>query len=374
MKKITALTLGFILLLGGCGKHTVTEELKVNEKSKAEEVLESMTLSEKIYQMMFVTPESITGVGQVIAAGEKTKEALSKYPVGGIIYFASNFKDKEQTKTMIENTKSYSRIPLFIGVDEEGGIVSRLGSNPAMGVTQFPSMAKIGTSGDALQAYEVGKTLGIELAELGFNVDFAPVCDVLVNKNNTEIGNRSFGRDGSLVAKMAGGVAKGLEEAGVSSVLKHFPGHGSTSVNSHNGRSESLRTKEELSGCEFLPFKEGIENGCDFVMISHMTLVNATKEKVPSSISKEVITDMLINELGFKGIVITDSFSMGAITKEYEEEDAVIKAIGAGTDMILMPRDVKGTHDAIKNAVISGEITEERIEKSVKKILELKYR
>ncbi len=373
MKKILFIILAISFIFTGC-KNEGKKELEVIQKSMAEEVLEAMTLSEKIYQMMFVTPESITEVGQVIAAGEKTKEALSKYPVGGIIYFASNFKDKEQTKTMIENTKSYSRIPLFIGVDEEGGIVSRLGSNPSMGVTHFPPMAEIGKTLDAARAYEVGKTLGEELSDLGFNVDFAPVADVLINKNNTEIGSRSFGSDALVVSTMVKNVVSGLEEKGVSSTLKHFPGHGSTSVNSHNGRSESNRTKEELLACEFLPFIEGIKAGCDFVMISHMTLVNATEEKVPSSISKEVITHMLKDELGFKGIVITDSFSMGAITKEYSENEAVIKAIKAGTDMILMPKDVKGTHDAIENAVISGEITEERIDESVKKILEIKYR
>ncbi len=373
MKKILFIILAISFIFTGC-KNEEKKELEVIQKSRAEEVLEAMTLSEKIYQMMFVTPESITGVGQVISAGETTKEALSKYPVGGIIYFAPNFETREQTKEMIENTKSYSKIPLFIGVDEEGGIVSRLGSNPAMGVTHFPSMAEIGKTGDEAKAYQVGKTLGEELSSLGFNLDFAPVTDVLINKNNTEIGSRSFGSDAALVSTMVKNVVLGLEEKGVYSVLKHFPGHGSTSVNSHNGRAESLRTKEELSESEFLPFIEGIKAGCSFVMVSHMTLVNATEEKVPSSMSKEVITDMLKGHLGFKGIVITDSFSMGAITKEYKEEDAVIKAIGAGTDMILMPKDVKGTHDAIKNAVISGEITEERIDESVKKILELKYR
>ncbi len=374
MKKIFALALTLLLLLTSCEKPKENEgEINIPQKSKAEEVLEGMTLSEKIYQMMFVTPESITGVGQVIASGEATKKAIETYPVGGVIYFASNFIDREQTKTMVENIKSYSKIPLFIGVDEEGGIVSRLGSNPAMGVTHHVPMAQIGKTGDKTKAYEVGKTLGEDLSSLGFNVDFAPVADVLINPNNSEIGSRSFGSDAALVADMVGEVVSGLEETGVSSCLKHFPGHGSTSVNSHNGKSESTRTKEDLKSEEFLPFIKGIEKGADFVMVSHMTLVNATEKKLPSSISKEVITGMLIEELGFSGIIITDSFSMGAITKEYDENEAVLLAIGAGTDMILMPRDVASTHDAIKKAVENGEITEERIDKSVMKILSLKY-
>lgn len=352
------------------------EELQTNKKTKEEElvdkIMKDMSISDMIYQMMFVTPEAITNVGTVVRAGETTKNALEKYPVGGIVYFAQNFESREQTSEMISKTQEFSKIPLFISVDEEGGRVARLGSNPAMGTTKQPPMKLIGESKDPKKAYNVGKTMGTELNELGFNVDFAPDADVIINSNNKEIGDRSFGTDPELVSQMVENVVKGLQDNGVSATLKHFPGHGSTYVDSHTGYSESDRTIDELRTNEFLPFKSGIDAGADFIMISHMTLVNATEEKVPSSISKEVITDMLINELGYKGIVITDSFSMGAITKEYTTADAAVRAVNAGVDMILMSSDLTGTHGAILAAVESGEISKERIEESVRKILLLK--
>lgn len=342
-----------------------------NISFSAESMLKNMTLSEKIYQMIFTTPEDITGVECAVAAGDTTKEALSKYPVGGLIYFSYNLKNREQVTNMLKNTQSYSHIPLFLGIDEEGGAVSRAGSNPELKITKHPPMKDIGASGDISLAYNTGKTLAIELKELGFNVDFAPVADVLVNKNNTEIGNRSFGTDPYLVASMVENTVRGLEENGMSSALKHFPGHASTTKNSHFGYSESARTEEELRTCEFLPFQAGINAGCDFVMISHMTLLNT--DSSPSSMSYKVITEMLKEELGFSGIVITDSFKMGAVTDSRFSDNPEVLAIAAGADMILIPKDVKAAHDSIKNAVSSGTITEARIDESVLKILKTKY-
>ncbi len=377
MKKTFLFILMFCLLLPGCiaekNNDVYTKEEKIPPPPAKEDLLLSeMTLDEKIYQMMFTTPEAVTGVGQVVAAGEATKTALSEHPVGGLVYFSQNFENPSQTKEMIENTQSFSEIPLFISVDEEGGIVSRLGSNSAMGIKKQPPMAEIGKSGITEKAYTVGKELSEALIPLGFNMDFAPVADVLINKNNSEIGNRSFGSDASLVAGMVEKTVAGMEENGLSATLKHFPGHGSTYNNSHNGRSESERTLDELRQEEFLPFKAGISAGVDFIMVSHMTLVNATEEKAPSSVSQEVITDMLKGELGYKGIIITDAFNMGAIVNEYKAGEAEVKAIKAGADMILMPRDLKIAVNALKAAVAAGEITEERINESVLKILKLK--
>jgi len=342
------------------------------EEAIVEQVIEDMTLSDMVYQMMFVTPEVLTGMGEVTQAGETTKAALEQRPVGGIIYFANNFESREQTGEMIRNSQSYSQIPLFISVDEEGGMVSRLGENEAMGTTQHPSMRTIGDTLDPQKAYEVGAILAIELKELGFNMDFAPVADVIINEENTEIGDRSFGTDSENVAQMVENAVKGMEENGLSATLKHFPGHGSTYVDSHTGYSESSRTIEELRACEFIPFARGMEAGADFVLVSHMTLVNAIQEKVPASLSKEVITDWLLGELGFEGIVITDSLSMGAIVDEYTQADVAVKAVNAGADMLLMVPDLETAHTAIMRAVDSGEITQERIEESVRKIITLK--
>ena len=352
----------------------VSQYVSANEDTNSivQAMIDDMTTSELIYQMMFVTPESITGVGKVLRAGDATKQALQKYPVGGIIYFSQNFESRAQTSEMIAKTQQFSKIPLFISVDEEGGIVSRLGSNPNMGITKQPPMKTIGETRDPSRAYEVGKTLANDLSALGFNVDFAPDADVLVNPNNKEIGSRSFGTDPVLVSTMVESAVKGLEENGVSATIKHFPGHGSTYVDSHTGYSESPRTIEELRSTEFLPFKAGIGAGVDFIMVSHMTPVNATTQKLPASISKEVITDMLINELGYKGIIITDSFSMGAITENHTPGEAAEKAINAGVDMILMPSSIDETHSSLLASVENGQLSRERLESSVRKILALK--
>ncbi len=357
-----------MLLFAACS----TKKNDFSSPKMVEKIMENMTLSDMVYQMMFVTPESITGVSPVTMAEETTKNSIETQPVGGIVYFSPNIVNREQTKQMIANSQGYSKIPLFIGVDEEGGRVSRVGSNSAMGIIKHPPMIEIGNSGDSEKAYHVGASLGEQLSELGFNVNFAPVADVIVNAKNTEIGDRSFGTEPQLVADMVRSVVKGLQQNGVSSALKHFPGHGSTYADSHKGYSQSDRTLEQIRQTEFVPFKAGIDEGAHFVMVSHMTLVNATNEKLPSSVSKEVITDMLINELGFGGIVITDSFSMGAIKGEMSLGEAAIKAISAGADMILMPYDVKLCHDCIIEAVNNGTITQQRIQSSVEKILKLK--
>ncbi len=372
MKRIIAAIMALLITIPGCGEHEETIESEVKEPDKVCQLMEEMTLSDKVYQLMFVTPEAITGVGTVIQAGEATKKALSEKPVGGIIYFSANLKNATQTKEMIENTQNYSKIPLFTGVDEEGGIVSRLGSNSLMGVTYHPPMREIGESKNPEKAYDVGKTLGSELSYLGFNVDFAPVADVLVNEGNSVIGNRSFGTDPENVATMVFEEVKGMEENGVSATLKHFPGHGSTYSDSHSGYAASTRTLEELRQAEFIPFAKGISAGVDFIMVAHITMVNATKDKLPATLSSEVVEGMLKGELGYKGIVITDAMNMGAIANQYTTEEATVKAILAGCDMILMPKDLTVAHNAIIAAVASGEITEERIDESVRKILSLK--
>jgi len=348
------------------------EKAPVSSPDEIDAMVQEMSLEEKAYQMLFVTPESITGVGQAVAAGQATKDAVERYPVGGMVYFAQNILSPDQTKTMLHNTQSYAKIPLFLAVDEEGGRVSRIASNPDMGVEEIPSMWEIGETGDVTKAYEVGEELSDMLTELGFNVDFAPVADLLVNADNTAIGDRAFGDEPGVVSDMVAATVDGLQTNGVSATLKHFPGHGSTTEDSHNGYTASTRSYAQLSENEFLPFRAGIEADADFVMISHITMVSAVEEDVPASLSKTVVTDWLIEELGYKGIIITDSFRMNAITDNYAQSEAIVMAIDAGVDMILMPTDTEAAKNAIVEAVKSGKLSEERIDASVKKILSCK--
>lgn len=354
-----------------------TKEPDENEKKDLEikAIMEGMTLEEKVCQLFMVTPEQITGVDAAVQAGDMTREALQNYPVGGIVYFAQNIIDEQQLRTMIENTKSYSKYPLFVGVDEEGGsLVSRIAENANFTVEKVPDMQAIGASGDYEQAYSAGQTIGSYLYDLGFNLDFAPVADVLTNPQNTAIGVRSFGTDASVAAGMAARFTEGLQERQVSAVLKHFPGHGGTSGDSHDGAVTNERTLEELKGTEFLPFKSGIQAGADCVMAGHISLPAVTGDTTPASLSQKIITGLLREELGFDGVVITDSMQMGAVTNNYSSAEAAVKAFQAGADVILMPQDFVQAYEGLLNAARNGEISSKRIDESVYRILECKRR
>lgn len=339
------------------------------EVAAAQRVLESMTLEEKIYQMFMVTPESLTGKIPVTVAGETTRDALERYPVGGLIYFGQNLVEKTQVYDLIDNTQSYSSIPLLIGVDEEGGRVSRLSG---IGITtKFSPMADY--DGDMEAAYDIGWTLGTELSAAGFNLDFAPVADVITNPNNTEIGDRSFSTDANVAASMVETMVTGLHDGGTGACLKHFPGHGSTESDSHLGSSVTQRTLDELRQTELIPFRAGIEAGVDMVMISHMSAPNITGDNTPCDLSETIVTDLLRGELGFDGVVITDSHEMGAITQYYTPGEAAVLAVRAGCDIILMPDDLAAAAQALLYAVESGELTERRIDESILRILTMKY-
>lgn len=334
------------------------------------DIIAEMTVREKLYQLLYVSPEAITGVATATAAGNATKEALAEYPVGGIIYFANNVEDTDQITEMLENTQSYATYPLFLGTDEEGGTVSRLGSNSYVDVTRLDSMA---TYSDPDAVYDMGKTLGGEMSALGFNMNFAPVADVVTNPANTVIGDRSFSTDATEAATLVASMVAGLQDSGVSATLKHFPGHGSTETDTHDGVSYSDRTYEELVETEFLPFEAGIAAGTDFVMVGHQIMSNLPDGDVPACLSSYIVTDLLRNELGFTGVIITDAMNMAAITDDYDAGEAAVAAILAGVDMILLPDDLDEAYSGLFAAISSGTLTEERVNESVYRILKLKY-
>ena len=347
-----------------------TEEEKMD--AKVQDLIAGMSLEEKVAQMFFVTPENLTGVDVATQAGETTRQALTQYPVGGLIYFSKNIYDEEQLTTMIRNSQSYSEIPLFIRVDEEGGsLVARIANHPNFDVEKFPDMAEIGATGHPPRAYEVGSTIASYLKDYGFNLDFAPDADVLTNPNNTAIGVRSFGSDPDMTAHMVEQAVKGFQDHQVSAVIKHFPGHGGTTTDSHNGAAIVDRSLEELRSAEFLPFEAGIQAGVDMVMVGHLQVPQVISDDTPASLSSEMITDVLRNELGYDGIVITDSLSMGAITTYYTSADAAVKCIQAGVDMLLMPYSFTEAYQGVLDAVNSGEISEERINEPVTCTLKL---
>ncbi len=352
-------------------KPVISEEEQ--RRQQISRIISGMTLEEKVCQLFMVTPEQLTHVSTVVQAGESTKASLEKYPVGGLVYFKQNILDEEQIKTMIANSRSYSKYPLFIGVDEEGGsLVARIANNEGFSVEKVPDMQTIGASEDYEAAYQAGRTIGSYLSELGFDMDFAPVADVLTNPNNTVIGKRSFGPDAKVDAQMAAQVVKGLKEYNIKAVLKHFPGHGGTDGDSHEAAVANERTLEQLEETEFLPFVSGIQAGAKFVMVGHISLPEVTGDSIPATLSPAIIGGLLRERLGFDGIVITDSMSMGAITNYYTPAEAAVKVIQAGGDMILMPADFEQAYEGVLDAVRDGTLSEERINESVYRILDCK--
>ncbi len=342
----------------------VTEEEK---PSLVDETLAGMTLHEKVCQMMFVTPEELTGEGGVTVAGDATRQALENYPVGGIVYFAKNLESQDQVKEMIDNSQKYSSIGLFVATDEEGGVVNRL--MDTVGTTYIGSMYYYKDDGDET-AYENAYTIANDMSALGFNLDFAPVADVWSNPDNTVIGERAYSDDYAQAAELVGNAVKGFNDGGVMCTLKHFPGHGDTAEDSHYSSAYVHRTKEEIMADEMQPFRSGIEAGAEFVMVGHLIVPDI--DEVPATLSYKIATGILREELKFEGVAITDSFEMESIADNYSVDDAVVMSVKAGMDMILQPKDMASAVNSIEQAVADGELSEDRIDESVRRILTLK--
>lgn len=355
-----------------------TPATPVVQKSAAEKTLETMTLEQKVAQLFFVTPEELTGVEIVTAAGDTTKKAIENMPVGGLVYFSQNITGNQQLRDVLSNSIEYSKgagagVSVFTGVDEEGGtLVARIANSGYFDVDTFPDMADIGATGDSTQAALVGTTIGSYLKDIGFSVDFAPDADVLTNPDNSVIGKRSFSSDPDVVASMVSAEVSAMAATGVCPCAKHFPGHGDTEGDSHTGEAVSERTMDDLISCEYKPFTAAIEAGVPFIMVGHIETPNAAGDGLPATLSSKMITDELRGRLGYEGIIISDSMRMGAITEYYEQADAGVMFLQAGGDMLLMPEDLSAMYQGVLDAVSSGTLTEDRINESVLRVLNAK--
>ncbi|MBO5551607.1 MAG: glycoside hydrolase family 3 protein [Lachnospiraceae bacterium] len=362
-------------------ENEVPETPETDTDEEIESVISNLDMEEKVAQLFIVTPEEITGMTTVTRAGDTTKDALTLYPVGGLIYFAQNFEDPDQTKEMLANTKQYITdacgIPPFLGIDEEGGSVVRIAGNEAFGIGNVGPMADIGKMSEAEAtdaAYNAGTEIGRYMSELGFNLDFAPVADVIDTKTSGGvIGDRAFGSDPELVSKLSWQFASGLQENGITPCFKHFPGHGAASEDTHAGPVILDRTRNELYASDLIPFQNAITNEAPMIMVSHLSCPGITDDVTPASLSYIMITDVLRGELGYKGIIITDSFQMGAVTSLFPDSGkAAVSAIKAGADIVLMPDDFNEAYHAVLSAASSGEIEEQRIDDSLRRILRVK--
>lgn len=332
-------------------------------------MLEAMTLEEKVGQLVVVGVDAYNN-------DEHSKLLMEKYHVGGFILFKKNIQDSNQLMKLINSLKqtnaAVSRVPLFMSVDEEGGRVSRL---PAE-LKKFPSNRIIGKKNDINLSYGIGGILGEELRAFGFNMDFAPVLDINSNPKNPVIGDRAFGTTPEVVSRLGIQTMKGIQSQKVISVVKHFPGHGDTSVDSHVGLPRVNHGLDRLESFELVPFKEAIENGADTVMVAHI-LLPKLDEKNPASFSKAVISDLLRNTLGYNGVVITDDFTMGAITENYDMGLAAVKSIQAGGDIVLVCHGFEKQETVLKallQAARTGQISTERLDESVYRVLQLKQK
>ncbi len=335
--------------------------------------LEEMTVREKVGQLFNIRPEVLSPEtsGYVTASSQVIIDNFKEYPCGGITLFAGNITNPTQLKKLTSALHELDNYPLLC-IDEEGGRVARIAKNKQFSVPVYTSMEAVGKTGDSKNAYSAGDNIGFYLAFYGLDIDLAPVSDVNTNPDNIVIGDRAFGSDPLLVADMVSQFLLGLRHNKVEGCLKHFPGHGDTATDSHYGYAESLKTWDELLNCEMIPFKKGIDTGAQLIMSGHISLPNVTGESTPATLSQEILQDKLRGELGYKGIIITDSMAMGAITKEYSAAEAAILAFEAGADILLDPADYKVAFDRIVGAVESGRITMKELDQRVSRILNLK--
>lgn len=335
--------------------------------------LSEMTLKEKVGQLFNIRPEVLSPEtsGYITKGTQAMKDFFKEYPCGGITIFAGNITNPTQLKNLTSFLHDLDNYPLLC-IDEEGGRVARIAKNTQFNVPVYQSMEAVGKTGDPKNAYNAGDAIGTYLMNYGLDVDLAPVSDVNTNPLNVVIGDRAFGSDPQLVAPMVSEFLKGLKHAKVEGCLKHFPGHGDTSTDSHYGYAESLKTWPELVNCEMIPFQKGIEAGTKMIMTAHISLPNVTEDPVPSTLSPFILKEKLRGELGYKGIIITDSMAMGAITKEYSAGDAAVLALEAGVDILLDPEDYKIAFQAVMDAVEKGRISMSTLDEKVTRILELK--
>jgi beta-N-acetylhexosaminidase len=368
-----------LLALAACSSDSSTIGAEENE---LEDSIEKMTLREKVGTMFFVRPESMDTTihwkeyteltDHKLQKVNKTMHAVNKdYPIGGVILFAHNIDDENQLASFIKEIRELNGTPL-LAIDEEGGRVARIANNENFDVPKYESMAAIAESGDPDDAYKAAFTIGSYIKEYGFDIDFAPVSDVNTNPDNIIIGPRAFSDDPETAADFVVSYLNGLDSAGIVGTLKHFPGHGDVKADTHFGYAQTNKTWKELLKCEMVPFKAGIDAGAQMIMTAHIAVPKVTGDDLPSTLSPVILQDKLRDELGFDGVIVTDAMDMGAITKQFNNKEATIKAIQSGVDIILCPQDFVEAFDAVVKAVENGEIEESRIDESVHRILKLK--
>lgn len=361
----------------GAGDGQNPEAAAVAARAAVDERIGAMTLEQKVAQLFIVTPEALVeGVSQVTQAGDMTREGVTAHPVGGIVYFAQNLLDPEQTTTMLANVKQFyadaGNVAPFIAVDEEGGAVVRVADNEAFGAQDVGDASALGSAGDTEAAKRAAEQIADYLMPLGFNLDFAPVADVVDPLRSDTMGLRSFSSDAAVAADMVRAEVEGFRDKKMLCCAKHFPGIGAAAGDSHEGAITIEATNEELETVDLVPFRAAIEAGVPMIMVGHVSLPNIVGDSTPAPLSSAVVQGMLRDSLGYTGIIVTDSLSMGAITDYYTPAEAAVAALKAGCDIPLMPERLDEAYQGVLSAVQVGELTEERLDESLTRILTAK--
>ncbi|MET9405428.1 glycoside hydrolase family 3 protein [Streptomyces sp. NPDC002935] len=366
------------------GPHAHAAEAGPHGDKALRALISRMTLEEKVGQLfvMRVYGHSATAPDQAdIDANLKeigvrtAAELIAKYRVGGIIYFAwaHNTRDPHQIAALSNGIQRASLelprgLPLLISTDQEHGIVARVGK-PA---TLFPGAMALGAGGSRADARTVGHIGGAELRALGIRQDYSPVADVNVNPANPVIGVRSFGADPDAVAGLVAAEVKGYQSSGVAATAKHFPGHGDTAVDSHFGFPVITHSRELWSDLDAVPFRAAIRAGIDSIMTAHIMVPALDPAGDPATLSHPILTGILRGELGYDGVVVTDSLGMEGVRTKYGDDRVPVLALKAGVDQLLNPPDLNVAWNAVLNAVRGGELTEARLDESILRVLRLK--
>lgn len=378
------LGVGIVLILFfmicGCEKKSITdnntelfheeEEQKIKQEHKKAEdpvnkKIQSMTLEEKVGQLFILGFEGCDD--------SEIKDLITLNHVGGVILYSRNITGVEQIKALTASMQEENpdkELELFIAVDEEGGRVNRMPEE----IENFPSAREIGEKGDPEFAFANGNKIGKTIKELGFNMNFAPVLDVDSNPDNPVIGDRAYSSNVDTVLSMGIETYMGMKKAGVIAVGKHFPGHGDTDIDSHKNTPIIKKTRNELENMEFIPFKRAIEADIPAIMVSHL-LVSAIDSDNVASVSTLIINDILRQEYKFNGLIISDDMAMGGVINCNTMEEAVVKNIKAGGDIVIISGDKDKQRECIEKvieAVKSGDILEERLNESLYRIINVK--
>ncbi|TGE39131.1 beta-N-acetylhexosaminidase [Desulfosporosinus fructosivorans] len=330
--------------------------------------IKAMSLEEKVGQLVMV---GVNGYEN----DANSRQLIKKYQVSGFVLLKQNVKNANQMLALINSlkeTNSVNKIPLFLAIDEEGGRVSRIPDE----LMKIPASRRIGDLHNSGLSYQLGSIIGEELRSFGLNMNFAPVLDVNSNPKNQVIGDRAFGDEPSVVRDLGVQTMKGLQSQNIISVVKHFPGHGDTSVDSHLGLPTVNHDIARLKSLEFVPFAAAIDNNVDAIMMAHILLPKIDTDN-PASFSLKIISEILRRDLNFAGVVITDDITMGAIVNNYNIGEVAVKSIKAGSDIVLICHDYlkeEAVIKAIQKAAESGEISMDRIEQSVYRVLSLKLK